>query len=63
MRAVIDTNVLVSAVREAKAKSHRKKIYLGDSEPDEHIVVFYKGRMVDIICPNRPLRSAETSKV
>lgn len=31
--------------------SARKKIYLGDSECERHIIVFYKGEMVDIICP------------
>ena len=51
-----------NTIREAKAKSHRKKIFLGDSAADEHIIVFYKGEMVDILCPNRPLRSGEASK-
>ena len=41
-----------NTVREAKAISHRKKVYLGDSEPDEHTIVFYKGEMVEILCPN-----------
>ena len=31
--------------------SFKKKIYLGDSEQEEHTIVFYKGKMVDIICP------------
>ncbi len=31
--------------------SHKKKVHLGDSEPDEHTIVFYKGKMIDILCP------------
>ena len=40
-------------IREIKAMSRKKKVRLGDSEPDEHYIVFYKGEMVDIICPRR----------
>ncbi|MBK7200103.1 hypothetical protein [Candidatus Amarolinea dominans] len=40
-----------NTIREAKKMSHKKKIYLGDSESDEHTIVFYKGEMVEIICP------------
>jgi hypothetical protein len=31
--------------------SRKKKVRLSDSAADEHIIVFYKGEMVDIICP------------
>jgi hypothetical protein len=40
-----------NTIREMKAMSRKKKVYLGDSAPDEHTIVFYKGKMVDIICP------------
>ena len=40
-----------NTIREAKAMSFKKKIYLSDSEREEHTIVFYKGEMVDIICP------------
>ena len=40
-----------NTIREAKSMSFKKKIYLGDSEQEEHTIVFYKGKMVDIICP------------
>jgi len=40
-------------IREIKAMSRKKKVRLGDSEPDEHIIVFYKGEMIDIICPKQ----------
>jgi hypothetical protein len=41
-----------NTVREAKAMSHKKKVYLSDSETDEHTIVFYKGEMIEILCPN-----------
>jgi hypothetical protein len=40
-----------NTVREAKSASFKKKIYLLDSEREEHTIVFYKGEMIDIICP------------
>ncbi len=40
-----------NTVREAKSASFKKKIYLLDSELEEHTIVFYKGEMIDIICP------------
>jgi hypothetical protein len=40
-----------NTVREAKRMSYKKKINLGDSAREEHTIVFYKGEMVDIICP------------
>jgi hypothetical protein len=46
-----------NTIREAKAMSFKKKIYLGDSEREEHTIVFYKGEMVDIICPKAKNRN------
>ncbi|MBI4322286.1 MAG: hypothetical protein HY675_27650 [Chloroflexi bacterium] len=40
-----------NTVRDLKAMSLKKRIRLGDSASEEHIIVFYKGVMVDIICP------------
>jgi hypothetical protein len=40
-----------NTIREIKAMSLKKKVRLGDSAPQEHIIVFYKGEMIDIICP------------
>ena len=43
-----------NTIREIKEMSHKKRVQLGDSEgDDEHWIVFYKGEMVDIICPKR----------
>lgn len=41
-----------NTIREIKKMSQKRKVYLGDAELNEHRIVFYKGRMVDIICPN-----------
>jgi hypothetical protein len=42
-----------NTIKEAKARSRKKKIYLGDLETDEHTIVFYHGEMIDILCPRR----------
>jgi hypothetical protein len=42
-----------NTIREAKAMSHKRIIYLGDSESNEHTIVFHKGKMVDVICPKQ----------
>ncbi len=31
--------------------SHKKVVYLGDSSPDEHTIVFHKGEIIGIFCP------------
>ena len=41
-----------NTINEMKKMSHKKRVKLGDSaEDNEHFIVFYKGEMVDIICP------------
>jgi hypothetical protein len=54
-------------VRELKAMSQKKRVYLADSAPEEHTIVFYRGKMVAIQCPNQAQshdtkRSAPKSK-
>jgi hypothetical protein len=49
-----------NTIREAKAKSHRRVIRLGDSAPNEHTIVFHRGKMVDIICPERTRSTCPT---
>jgi len=39
-----------------KAMSQKKKVYLADSAPEEHTIVFYRGKMVEIQCPKQPQR-------
>jgi hypothetical protein len=36
-----------------KAMSQKKKVYLADSAPEEHTIVFYRGEMVAIQCPKQ----------
>ena len=50
-----------NTIREAKAMSQKKKVYLADSAPEEHTIVFYRGKMVDIQCPKRPQSQATQS--
>src|SRR5262249_23563564 len=42
-----------NTIREAKAMSQKKKVYLADSAPEEHTIVFYRGKMVAIQCPQQ----------
>jgi hypothetical protein len=41
--------------------SRRREIRLGDAAPDEHVIVFHGGEMVEIRCPHQP-RSRVTKK-
>jgi len=50
-----------NTVREMKAMSQKKKVYLADSAPEEHTIVFYRGKLVEIQCP-KPSQSHETKK-
>src|SRR5262245_35383773 len=50
-----------NTIREAKAMSQKKKVYLADSAPEEHTIVFYRGKMVAIQCPKQS-QSYETKK-
>ena len=43
-----------NTVRDMKAMSQKKKVYLADSAPEEHTIVFYRGKMVAIQCPKQP---------
>jgi hypothetical protein len=47
-----------NTIKEMKAMSHKKRVRLGDAEPNEHFIVFYKGKMVDIICPHGKTKKA-----
>src|SRR6185295_6828807 len=50
-----------NTVRDMKAMSHKKKVYLADSAPEEHTIVFYRGKMVEIQCPKQA-QSPETKR-
>lgn len=53
-----------STVEEMKAMSLRsnKKVYLGDSAPGHHTIVFYQGKMVEILCPGKSKRVQKKSR-
>lgn len=44
-----------NTIREAKAAGRTREIHLGDSEVNEHTIVFFRGEMVGIMCPGRGL--------
>src|SRR6266571_6921505 len=43
-----------NTVRDMKAMSQKKKVYLADAASEEHTIVFYRGKMVEIQCPKQP---------
>jgi hypothetical protein len=50
-----------STVRVLKQKSMKKRILLVDSLNDRHTIVFFKGEMVEIICP-KEVSNGQTSR-
>src|SRR5215813_14914908 len=49
-------------VRDLRARSQQKKVYLADAAPEEHTIVFYRGKMVEIQCPKQlPRRETKQS--
>src|SRR2546426_12694131 len=50
-----------NSVREMKAMSQKKKVYLADSAPEEHTIVLHRGKLVEIQCPKQS-RSHETTQ-
>ena len=50
-----------NTVREMKTMSQKKKVYLADSEPEEHTIVFYRGKLIEIQCPKQS-QSHETKQ-
>src|SRR5712691_7321525 len=50
-----------NTVRDMKAMSQKKKVYLADSAPEEHTMVFHRGKLVEIQCPKQS-RSPDTKQ-
>jgi len=51
-----------NTVREMEAMSRKKKVRLGDDT--DHTVIFHKGNMADVLCPdrqNKPLKKMTTT--
>ena len=42
-----------NTIREARTKSRKREIHLGDSEVDEHTIIFFRGEAVRVICPEK----------
>src|SRR4030095_1885668 len=42
-----------NTVREMKAMSQKKKVYLADAAPEEHNMVVYRGKLIEIQCPKQ----------
>ncbi len=49
-----------NTVKEIGLMSHKKKVYLADSAPEEHTIVFHRGKIVEILCPKRKSRRRAT---
>ena len=45
------SHFFANTIKEAKAMSQSRTVRLGDSEADEHTIVFRHGKMVEILCP------------
>ena len=45
------SHFFANTIKEAKAMSQSHTVRLGDSEADEHTIVFQHGKMVEILCP------------
>ena len=48
-------------VRDLRAMSQKKKVYLSDSTPEEHTIVFYRGKLLEVQCPKQS-QSHETQQ-
>jgi hypothetical protein len=48
-----------NTIREAKARSMKKRLRLSDGAPNGHTIVFYRGQMEEIICSQRKNRPTE----
>ena len=51
-----------NTIREAKAMSRRRTVRLGDSEADQHTIVFKRGEMVEILCSRMGLSGNSEEK-
>jgi hypothetical protein len=49
-------------VNAMKEMSREKEVRLGDAAPDEHVIVFHGGEMVEIRCPHQPQSRAPTNR-
>ncbi len=45
------SNFFENTINEIKRMSKNKKVRLRDSEDNEHTIIFYRGKAVEVICP------------
>jgi hypothetical protein len=47
-----ESHFFENTVREMENRSGKKKVRLGDSSGnEEHAIIFYKGKAIEVICP------------
>jgi hypothetical protein len=49
-----ESHFFENTVNAMKEMSLKKEVRLGDAGPDNHVIVFYGGEMVEIRCPHQP---------
>ncbi|WP_341531682.1 hypothetical protein [Nostoc sp. UHCC 0302] len=48
-----DSYFFENTVREMKNMSIHKRVRLSDSEDNKHTIIFFQGKAIEIICPQR----------
>ncbi len=46
-----ESDFFENTVTEMEEMSKKKRVYLADDADNEHTVVFYKGKAIEILCP------------
>ena len=46
-----ESHFFENTIKEMKRMGKKKEVRLGESAEDEHTIIFYKGKAVEIICP------------
>jgi len=46
-----ESHFFEGTIAEMKKMSKKKQVRLSDSETDEHTIVFFRGKAIDILCP------------
>ncbi len=60
MNAIVDTSHFENTIKGIKKPSMKKRQILADSEVEEHKIVFYRGQMIEIICPKEATKDLAT---
>ena len=57
------SHFFANTIKEAKAMSQRRTVRLGDSEANQHTIVFEHGKLVDILCPKTDSQRHPSRKI